>query len=162
MYEGIKDIRLSLDGDLVLDRGDLAITSGLDWYRREVNKRLRSGKDWYYHPTLGADLHRFVGSMNSRDTGRRMKDAILRSLSIDNIHFPADLQVDIVPTSLHEVSVIITLLAEGNREVVGHKVVDFNTGFVVPVSDPPPQQKTPVKSPHSRTENKYQKSIGGF
>ena len=89
MYDAIFDIRLSLDGDLVLDGGDVAVTSGLDWYRREANKRLRSGADWAHHPSLGANLASYVGLSNTRQTGQMIKDACLRSLSVDAIHFCA-------------------------------------------------------------------------
>jgi hypothetical protein len=159
MYDDIRDLRLSLNGDLSIEDGDLSITSGVDWYKREANKRLRSGQDWAHHPNLGANLHRFVGQTNDRETGRRIREAATRSLIVNNIHFPAELQVDAVPTGLHEITLVITLVADGEREVVSSMILHFDGGTVVPIPDPLPTEQVATAAPYTRTENKYQQRL---
>ena len=159
MYDAIFDIRLSLDGDLVLDGGDVAVTSGLDWYRREANKRLRSGADWAHHPSLGANLASYVGLSNTSQTGQMIKDACLRSLSVDAIHFPAHLDVQVVPTSFHDLHTIVTLSAQGKRNVVGHVLLDFVGGRIDPVEDLGPRDDPVVASPYTIPDNQYLKRL---
>lgn len=159
MYEAISDIRLSLDGDLVLDGGDLAVTSGIDWFKREANKRLRSGADWAHHPSLGANLASYVGLPNTRQTGQTIKDACLRSLSADAIAFPAHLDVQVVPTSFHDLHVIVALAAEGQREVIAHTLLDFVGGRIDPVEDLAPREEPTVGSPYAIPDNQYLKRL---
>jgi len=159
MYDAIFDIRLSLDGDLVLDGGDLALTSGIDWYKREANKRLRSGPDWAHHPSLGANLASFVGLSNTRQTGQAIKDACLRSLSVDSISFPARTDVQVVPTSFHDLHVIVALSAEGVREIVSHELLDFVGGRINPVEDLAPREDPAVASPYAIPDNQYLKRL---
>ena len=100
MFEQNVDILLTMDGDLALENGDLALTSGMDWYSREVNKRLRSGSDWVHHRDLGAALHQYVGFPNTRETGKRIENKVFSVLSSGAIHFPAKLEVKVVPVTL--------------------------------------------------------------
>lgn len=160
MYESITDIRLSLDGDLVMDGGDLSLTSGFDWYTREVNKRLRSGADWVHHPSLGANIHRFVGQPNTRQTGTALRDAVSRSLSIDAIHAPAQLDVQVVPTSLHDLHLVVAVSASGERTVVSHTILDLVGGTLEPVADPAPRTEAPIATPYI-APNKYLNRLRG-
>jgi len=127
---------MTLDGDIALEGGDIAITSGEDWYIREANKRLRSGRDWKHHPSLGADLQRFTGEANSRETGRRIRDAVAQSLGQDSIHLPATLDIKVIPTSKDSIHIVVTMNGMGERVVVSHLSVNMETGMLAPVNEP--------------------------
>jgi hypothetical protein len=136
MYEAIRDIKMTLDGDIAIENGDIAITSGEDWYLREANKRLRSGRDWKHHPSLGADLSRFTGEPNSRDTGRRIREAVAHSLGQDAIHLPATLDIKVIPTSKETINIVVAIDGVGQRTVVSHLSVNIESGTFVPVQEP--------------------------
>jgi hypothetical protein len=156
MYEQIKDLRLSFDGDLVESGGDLLLTDGLDWYQREVNKRVRSGPDWYHHPRLGANLGSFLGQPNNRETGRRIRDRVVQSVTAGGIHIPAKVEVEVVPTDFHELEVIVILVHEGVRTVVSQEIIRFDRGTVETIADPTPTQSAiPPASPYQDNTNKY-------
>ena len=160
MFEAVSDIRLSLDGDLVVDRGTLALTTGIDWYKREVNKRLRSGSDWYHHPNLGANIGEFIGHPNTRETGQRIRNRVSHSLSSGNIHLPAQLEIQVVPVSLHQIQLFVVLLNHGERNLISHEVIDFDRGLVRDIPDPLPNQEPIGSSPYKAQDNPYLNRMG--
>lgn len=156
---------MTLDGDIAVENGDIALTSGEEWYIREVNKRLRSGRDWKHHPSLGANLQRFNGEANSRETGRRIKDAVSQSLGQDSIHFPGTLDVSVIPTSLESVNVVVAVNGIGQRFVASHIAVNIENGLIEPVQEPEvvdhrdeedPNYANDYTAPNNIT-NKYQR-----
>ena len=157
MFEANKDILLTMDGDLALENGDIAITTGMDWYSREVNKRLRSGPDWRHHPNLGASLDSYIGFPNNRETGKRIETKVSRSLSEGVIHFPATLEIKVVPVSIHEIQLFVILSSLGEREVVIDQILHFDRGLSHPVGDPFFQRTKTVKAAegYKTNENKY-------
>ena len=155
MYDQIRDLRLSFDGDLVEHGGDLMLTNGLDWYKREVNKRLRSGTDWFHHPRLGANLGSFLGQPNNRETGRRIQTRVEQSVTSGDIHIPAKVEVEVVPTSFHETEVIVILVTDEERTVVSQEILRFDKGTVETIADPTPLKETPPISQYKDNTNKY-------
>ena len=148
---------LTLDGDIIIEDGDVVLASGTEWYALEVNKRLRSGADWYHHPALGADVLQFAGHMNTRETGQLIKDTVRASLGRDAQYLPASIQVEVVPTSIDSVNLLVIAEQTGERATVNHTVIDFNRGVLQPLpnltqKDKRPEPATPYKEP----TNKYQ------
>lgn len=155
MFEDRKDCAMSLEGDLVFEDGDLKITTGIDWYAQEVNKRLRSGTDWYHHPDMGVDIARFAGLPNTSHTGEAIREAVKHSLSTDPIHAPATLKVEVVPTSLHDINLIVIAEHVGEREIVSHQIIDLVGGYFKPL--PLRSETSPPVKPYETTDNKYLK-----
>lgn len=157
MFENNVDILLTMDGDLAIENGDLAMTSGMDWYSREVNKRLRSGRDWVHHPNLGVALHQYIGFPNTRETGKRIESRVFSVLSSGAIHFPAKLEIKVVPVTFTSVQLFIILTNDGEREVVIDQILNFDRGLSHPVADPfftKTVEIKPVRG-YATSQNKY-------
>jgi len=147
---------MTLDGDLLIEDGDIALAAGSAWYALEVNKRLRSGGDWYHHPSIGIDVTQYTGFPNNAKTGSLIRDTVRSSLMQDLLHAPADLKVEVVPTSIDTVNILVIAELSGEREVASHTVLDFTKGVFSPLSEPAATRKPAPADHYTRTTNKYQ------
>jgi hypothetical protein len=155
LFDNVTDVLMTLEGDLEVENGDLSVTSGVDWYTREVNKRLRSGRDWQHHPSIGTNLLQYAGAANNRETGTRIREDIRKSLSLDSIHLPATLEIKVVPTSRTSIHIFVILVHAGERALASSLVMDIKGGILRDVPDPTPVTTPPMEAPHDKTTNKY-------
>lgn len=153
MFDTIRDIELTYNGDLTITNGDIGLVDGLDWFKREANKRLRSGPDWYHHPTLGADLGQFIGWNNTRVTAERIKQACRHSLTVGLPYDPTMLSVDVIPLSQEAVQLMIVVSGPDERTVIASEILRFDRGLVETFADP----TTPLApvSLYKKTTNTY-------
>jgi len=138
LFRGAVDIGMTLEGDLmVAPDGDLSLVEGWEWIYREVNKRIRtSNPDWIGHPSLGANMERFHGAQNLPATADRIKQNIKRSLAIDNISFPGEFDVRIVPVDRDAILIMIYLNVGGTRVELEKLIYNFHRGVVKAMESP--------------------------
>lgn len=137
LYENMRDTMLSYEGDLVVGKnGDLNETSGIDLISREIHKILMTGvNEWTLYQGYGADLERFGGMPNSRRTAAEIKVALERAINNDNITFPADVNVKVVPMSRDSINVFIFIEIAELVQEVGRFVFDYSNGILNNIYD---------------------------
>lgn len=157
LFPGMRDIGLSLDGDLMFDdNGDVATVSGDDWVVHEINKRIRtSNPGWVLHPSVGAGIEDFVGRPSTKSLGLQIEHAVRRSLTVDGFLLPGAIVVQAVPTSLTSISVFVTVTAPGGQSVVTNAIFDVRNGIVRKMDKTASIIQTPTGARHQDTTNKY-------
>lgn len=158
VFAGLYDIKMTLDGDLVIDAGDIGLVNGIDWFVQEVNKIVRTNNpEWELHPNVGASLEDFAGQPNVREVGRAIEERLHAKITEDNIQFPGTLSIKVVPVSISDIKVYINLEIEDRTVPVSHVVFDYNNGVLRTVEStvPPPTigttaggTTTPAKNPY--------------
>jgi hypothetical protein len=170
IFRGKTDITLTLDGDIAIDdTGDIAKCTGFDWVTREVNKRVRTNNpSWRYHPTVGASLDYYVGLLNTEATARRIRQAIERSLNVDDIAFPGQWNVQVFPIGNDTIAIIINLVIGGVSIMLEKLIYNYTNGTSQPIEETSleynqlPADVVPVDKSHapsSKYPNKYQSII---
>lgn len=105
------DLHWGQEGDFKLgENGDIqkATSDGGRVAKQTIVKRLQSSNgDWIMNPQFGATLDRFAGMPNTRDTGERIKAAVKSALMEEGVVSPRELTVDVVPSGLTRVTVLI-------------------------------------------------------
>ena len=116
MFAGKTDVAMSLDGDIMVKDGDLRICDGFEWVYREVNKRIRTtNPSWKTYPTIGASLRDFYGKPNNEATAREIRQRIKSCLDQDNISYPGEFAVRVIPTGKDSISIYIYLILPGTK-----------------------------------------------
>jgi hypothetical protein len=114
-----------IEGDLIAgepnEEGfvDLALTNDYDSARQDMINRIRTQTgDWRSHPDLGADLELLEGEPNTRETGYKGAEQILRSLTYDGRFNAEDLLIRPVPTSIHSIDYYTVLDTDENKPLI--------------------------------------------
>jgi hypothetical protein len=104
-------------GDLSTDSSDGPLVRDIPYsvsYMSEkqvILNRLRTDNpDWHQHPNIGGDLSELIGLPNTRATGLKGVDLILKSLCSDGFLKENELQIRAIPISPSEILFHITLL----------------------------------------------------
>lgn len=154
LFELINDITLSYDGDLLLDdTNDLQLISGEEWFKREVNKIVRTKvREWRSEPDIGIDLTDNIGKQNTRENAEDLRERILEALTLDNFQFPGEFNIKIVPTDVDKLTIYITYNVLGETLNINKLIYDINKGLSVPIVDEL-DTKTQKPAPSKRKEN---------
>jgi len=169
-FAGLTDIGMTLDGDIMVgDNGDFLLVEGFEWLYREVNKRLRTeNPEWMFHPTIGVSLSDFQGYPNTPEAAKELRQRIKYVLSKDNIAFPGEFNVRVVPVERDAIIVYIYLDMAGNRTELEKLIYDYSNGIVQPIESndttytPIPAEKKLIDNTYTKppvTPNKYQAVI---
>lgn len=116
-------------GDIVFktDRDgecDIALTDEYHTAEQDLkNRLLTQRKDWRSHPDIGADLERFVGQPNTRETGQMILDSIKESLMYDARFTPADTTVHVVPITQDKVELIVQNESNDYPDIVIDEII---------------------------------------
>ena len=74
-----RDIKLTLEGNSVIENGDFALDEDLD--AAFTNRILRASKGaWEYDPNIGVGLQDFAGMPNNAETARQLETDIVSGL----------------------------------------------------------------------------------
>jgi hypothetical protein len=116
------DLHWTSDGDLRLgDNGDVRRVT-LDEARltkQFMLKRLQSRKgDWFNAEELGADLNRFIGLPNTRETGQLIQSAVVQSLTEDGTVSASNLSVDVYPVTKERIAIAISARVPFSSELI--------------------------------------------
>lgn len=112
-YYDAADAAWSWNGDFLLgDQGDLQDTmyDTLQSVIDQVNIVCASSYgDWFVYPGRGASIDDFVGEPNNKQTANRLHDRIRVSLTSMGLVDENDLNINIVPVSIHKLLIIIQI-----------------------------------------------------
>lgn len=116
----IVDLVYTESGDFFLGKnGDLADTK-LDLYKgfiQRVHTRMSSGKgDWLTEPEVGVGLTTFVGKQNTAKVAEAIKRKVYSELLQDDLLRPAELVVDVLPVTEHEIAIALIITPPRSRQ----------------------------------------------
>ena len=149
LFQALKDIAMTNDGDIILDMSDVRYTRGVEWFIQEVNKILRSSNnEWFYAPSAGAHLERFYGENNTRAVAVNIEQTIKSKIERQKLNFPATLSVRAVPLSKSELKLYITLMYGNENIGVSSLVFDMQQGNLKETTDIISSQQpvTPIRN----------------
>lgn len=134
-FIGQTDIGMTLDGDIMVSsNGDFMLVDGFEWLYREVNKRIRTtNPSWILYPTYGASMDDFQGQPNTEAVAQEIRRRLVDVLSRDNIGYPGEFSVLVVPTSIDGIAVFIYLDIAGNRTEISKLIYEYSNGVVQPL-----------------------------
>lgn len=109
-YDSV-DAAFSWNGDILLgDQGDIKDTM-YDTLQSIVDQVsiicASSYGDWAIYPSRGAGIDDFVGEPNNRTTADRLHDRIRISLTSTGLITEEDLNINVIPISIHKLLIII-------------------------------------------------------
>jgi len=115
------DFMFTNNGDLVFDdvREDIADTNKipLKALQQQIDARINSNKnDWLLNPDLGADLKRYLGEPNNRDTGNRIKLALENELARGGFLKNSEFSVTVFPISGEEIAIYLGIKPIGEQK----------------------------------------------
>lgn len=156
IFDGIKDIEMSIDGDFVVYNNDLKINTGITWFIQEVNKIVKSNAaDWFFAPNAGADIMQYYGQINSRELGQKIQQDIKYKIEKQNINYPAELSVKVVPLSHTEIKCYITLNT-GDRIIdVSRVIFNLNKGIQIDTEVIEKQENITIPNKHPYAEGLF-------
>jgi hypothetical protein len=113
MPEVGRDLEFSDDGDLLIDEtGDLKLADAPRSVVQDIQFRAQNNYgDFEPNPLLAADLQRYRGHPNNRQTGEAIKEAVYYSLIRDGRFQRGDVFVDVVPYSQRAVAIFVFVMA---------------------------------------------------
>jgi hypothetical protein len=113
MPEVGKDLEFSDDGDVLIDgTGDLQLADTPRTVIQDIQFRVQNNYDDFNpDPLLAADLQRFRGRPNNRQTGDSIKESVYYSLIRDGRFRRGDVFVDVVPYSKQAVAIFVFVMA---------------------------------------------------
>jgi hypothetical protein len=137
VFELINDIALSYDGDLMFDdTQDLKLISGIDWFKREVNKIIRTKlREWRSEPGIGLNLDEFTGRQNTKQTANELQSKLLDALTLDNFQFPGQFDVKIIPVSNSDITIYITYNIIGQVYQISKLIYSLDRGISQHIND---------------------------
>ena len=148
-YEGIVDIAMTLEGDLIIENGDVKLVNGIDWLAQEVNKIIRTNNpDWIMHPRVGAGLDDFAGLPNTRDVASQIQTRLHDKITEEGITYPGVLSVRVVPLTVDSIMCYITIEVEGQQLPVTKFIYDMSNGLPQVIED-----STQVEQPKQAQTN---------
>jgi hypothetical protein len=142
MY-GNRDISTTENGDLVVDNGDLAISTASESLLRTVNFCLLTNYSGYKPERhFGASPDKFIGQQNNSNTRNEIRLHIDYYLKNQGLLMGATHSLNVVPVGNHEIAVILkinTLIIESSTEASPQEMIiaykyDFNNGTLEAVA----------------------------
>jgi len=123
------DLKLTYQGNFIVEAGDLALISGEDWMLRTIGLRLRTPSTCTLWPGVG--LTRFSGKPGNSMTYADIASTIKFALTKDG--FMPDAVVSVQPGSRKdEVAIDIT----GNGGNVSMNVFSLDSGILASINEP--------------------------
>jgi len=128
----MKDLKMTADGEFVIGaNGDFETVEGDEAIAQQIVFILKTQKgDWTLVPRVGADLERFIGKPNSRET-RDMIEAVI-STELINSQLIYNPTVTCIQLSAEEVFITVEFpsVEDRGREVIVTAELDLKTGNV--------------------------------
>ena len=133
------DLKVSTDGDFVLEKGTLALTADIpEALQQELLFRLQTDlMDYQPQPNLGIGLHQFIGLPNTGQVTDQIQQAIVRALTRDDKFPSVTLQVEVVPISIDKVAIFIFHVPRTSSNagsVAVEVVLDLIAGTITPIT----------------------------
>ncbi len=126
------DFKLTDDGEFVIGaNGDLETVSGDLAISQQIIFRLKTTKtDWTLSPDTGADLEKFIGLANSRETRNAIEITVFTEITKDEL--VQNPTVSCIALSENEVFIMIEFssIEEKGKQVQVNSLLDLRTGLV--------------------------------
>ena len=104
----MSDWKTDDDGDIVLEKGDIAIATEPESVKQDILFRLKTGQfDYAPEPEVAAGLDRFIGLPNTSETGSLVRQAVVRALTRNGSILENSLVVEVIPLSLHTLGIYV-------------------------------------------------------
>lgn len=127
-FSGMRDILLGFDTDLHFENGDVMVTSGIDFMKREIFKVLITHQgDWKLAPSVGGSPEKFIGEQNTREVADALRSYIHDG--IREIIFPSQASIKVVPTDSSRVLCFIDILTVDQVILSVPLEFDYSSGF---------------------------------
>lgn len=132
------DFKTDIDGDLVIERGDLVTVDESTAVVQEIIFRMKSDRfDYQPLPEAGAGLDRFRGQPNTAETGRRIEQAAIRALTFDGKFTRDAFTVQAVPIGPHLIALYVFAVPRLTGIVTPVRVsfdIDLNLGLITAIT----------------------------
>lgn len=103
---------------------DISLTDEYHTAEQDLKSRLLTQrKDWRSHPDIGADLERFIGMPNTRETGEEILSSIKESLMYDARFTPSDTVVHVVPITQDKVELIVQNESDDYPDIIIDEII---------------------------------------
>lgn len=133
-YDGT-DLRLTEDGDLVIERGDLSTVTKQEFVSQTARNRLKtSDPDWFDHVVdhIGANLEDLLGMPNNPDTARLGIDKIGEVLTKDGLIDTDDLYIKPVPVGRYVIGFFVFIRVDDVGKPLFFEVLfNLDTGLTL-------------------------------
>lgn len=137
IFGALYDFHMTYDGDLVVEKEDLKKVNGSEWFIQQVNKILRTNNPgWEGHPNIGANLEDFIGEPNTRAVGKAIEERIYSKITAENLHYPGELEIRVVPINKDSINIHINLIIDGQPVVVSKTIFDIENGILKEIQQP--------------------------
>jgi hypothetical protein len=116
------DLKITYDGDLVVEDGDIALVHNAECTAQGVFCRLKSSDPEWYGELIAANLEDLLGKPNTRETGQLGEEMIREALKIDGLIDNTDLYVQAVPIDKATVVFFVFFKPPNLTEPLGFEV----------------------------------------
>lgn len=133
-YDGT-DLRLTEDGDLVIERGDLSTVTKQEFVKQTARNRIKtSDPDWYDYiiDEIGANLEDLLGRPNNPETARLGIEKIGEALTKDGLVDTDDIYIKPVPVGRYVIGFFIFIRVDDVGQPLFFEVLfNLDTGLTV-------------------------------
>ena len=133
-YNGT-DLRLSEDGDLVSERGDLSIVTKQEYITQSARNRIKtSDPDWFDHQIkeIGANLEDLLGMPNNPETAAAGIEKIGMALTKDGLIDREDIYIRPVPVGRYVIGFFVFVRTSHTGKPLQFEVLfNLETGLTI-------------------------------
>jgi len=120
-YDAV-DLKLTLDGDLFVDRGDIALASGNDFIAQQAANRLGGSNPGWFYDAICADVEAFLGAPNTEVTANKCIQQMIISLTKDGLINSEDIYIKATPTSPRSVLFFVFINSPFSTTPLGFEI----------------------------------------
>jgi hypothetical protein len=133
-YDGV-DLKLSEDGDLVFEHGDIALVRKQEFVAQSSRNRIKtSDPDWYDYKidNIGANLEDLLGMPNNPDTARLGIDKIREALTSDGLIDGEDVYIRPVPIGRYVIGFFVFIRTEYDGQPLQFEILlNLESGVII-------------------------------
>lgn len=116
------DIRITEDGDLVIEDGDFALVSDAEATGQNLMCRLKSSDPEWFQESICANLEDLLGLPNNQETGEKGEGLIRKALTTDDLISIEDLYVQAVPINKSTMVFYVYFKAGEEDTTLGYEI----------------------------------------
>jgi hypothetical protein len=123
------DLKISYQGNFVIENGDLAMASGSDFIARAIGLRVRTPLKNTYWP--GCSITSFIGKLDQTAGVREMQSVVRQALVKDGLLESAS----VVAEPMGEAGIKVTIQALTGEDTVTKRIFYIENGVVETIDD---------------------------
>jgi hypothetical protein len=129
------DLKLTEDGDLVIEKGDLALVRKQEFINQSARNRVKTNDpEWpdYQGIAIGANFEDLRGKPNTIETAREGVEKLTDCLTRDGLIDPEDLYIQPVPIDRKTIVFFVFINSPYEAEPTGFQVkLNLDTGVAI-------------------------------